>query len=49
MKVLEGKAAISEGNQRLKLTKGHEALMATGGAIDRRRFDKDQVESDPLY
>ena len=40
---------MREGNQRLKLTKGHEALLAEGEPWPGRSYNKDQVEEDPLY
>jgi hypothetical protein len=49
IKVLDGKAAVFEGDQRVKLTKGREALLAEAQPIVRRKYNKDQVEEDPLY
>ena len=49
VKVLEGKAVASEGNQQVKLTKGHEALVAEARPLVRQKFSEDQVEEDPLY
>ena len=49
VKVLEGKAVVSEGDRRVKLTKGHEVLLAEGQPLARQSFNKDQVEEDPLY
>ena len=49
VKVLEGKAVTFEGNQHLKLTKGHETLLAEGQPLARLKYTKDQIEEDPLY
>lgn len=51
VEVLDGKAVTFEGNQRvgLKIKRGHEALLAEGQPLVRRKFAKDQVEEDPLY
>ncbi|MFZ0961332.1 MAG: hypothetical protein WAO35_10550 [Terriglobia bacterium] len=49
VKVLEGKAVTFEGNQHVKITKGHEALMAEAQPLTRQSFNKGQVEEDPLY
>jgi hypothetical protein len=49
VKVLEGKAIASEGNQQLKLTKGHEVLVAAAQPLVRQNFNINQTEEDPLY
>ena len=49
VKVLEGKAVTSEGDQQVKLTKGHEALLAEAQPLARQSYNKDQIEEDPLY
>ncbi|MGO8815160.1 MAG: FecR domain-containing protein [Terriglobia bacterium] len=49
VKVLEGKAIASEGNQQLKLTKGREVLAAEAQPLVRQKFNTDQAEEDPLY
>jgi hypothetical protein len=55
VKVLDGKAAIYEGDQHVNLKKGHEALLAEArqesqiSNLKSQKFNKNQVESDPLY
>ena len=49
VKVLEGKAVTFEGDQQVKLTKGHEALLAEAQPLARQSYNKDQIEEDPLY
>lgn len=49
VKVLDGKATVSEDDHRVNLKKGHEALLAEGQPPAVRKFDKDQVENDSLY
>ncbi len=49
VKVLEGKAVTFEGDQQVKLTKWHEALLAEGQPLARQSYNKDQIEEDPLY
>ena len=49
VKVLDGKAETMEQNQQVKLTKGHEALLAEGQPLARQTYNKDQIEEDPLY
>lgn len=49
VKVLDGKAVTYEGAQEVKLKKGREALLAEAQPIVRQKFDKEQVEEDPLY
>ncbi len=49
VKVLDGKAEIRQGTQKLKLTKGHEALLAEGMPMLRKRFDKNQEEAGSLF
>jgi len=41
VKVLEGKAIASEGNEQLKLTKGHETLVAEAQPLVRQKFNTD--------
>jgi hypothetical protein len=48
VKVIEGKAVTLEGEQKIKLTKGHQALLGES-QLTRQEFNKDQVENDPLY
>ena len=49
VKVLEGKAVTSEGSQQVNLTKGHQVLLAEAQPLVRQKYNKDQVEEDPLY
>lgn len=49
VKVLEGKAVAYEGDQRVTLKKGKEALLAEAQPLTVQKFDKDQVESTALY
>jgi hypothetical protein len=49
VKVLDGKAVTYEGDEKVKLKKGSEALLAEGQPLVRQKFDKNQVENDPLY
>lgn len=49
VKVLDGKAKIREGDQNLNLSKGHMALLAESQPLVRQKYNKDQVEEDPLY
>jgi len=55
VKVLDGKAGIYEGDQRVNLKKGHEALLAEApqesqiSNLKSQKFDKNQVKNDPLY
>jgi hypothetical protein len=45
--VFDGKAAVSQGDQTIELTKGHEAVLTTSGPVD-QKFDRDQSKDD-LY
>ncbi|MFZ0961077.1 MAG: hypothetical protein WAO35_09240 [Terriglobia bacterium] len=49
VKVLDGKAVTYEGDQHVNLKKGREVLLAEGQPLDVQKFDKNQVENDPLY
>jgi len=49
VKVLDGDAVTYEGDQRVNLKKGHEVLLAEGQPLKAQKFDKTEVESDPLY
>jgi hypothetical protein len=49
VKVLDGKAVIYEGDQHVNLKKGREVLLAEGQPLAVQKFDKNQVENDPLY
>jgi hypothetical protein len=49
VKVLEGKAVTYEGDRRVSLGKGREALLAEGQPISRQKFNTAEVEDDPLY
>jgi hypothetical protein len=49
VKVLDGKAVTYEGDQRVNLKKGREALLAEAEPLAGQKFDKKQVEDDPLY
>jgi hypothetical protein len=49
VKVLDGKAVTYEGDQHVNLTKGHEALLAEAQPLKGQKFNKSQVEEDPLY
>ena len=49
VKVLAGDAVIYEGDQHVNLKKGREVLLAEGQPLKAQKFDKNQVESDPLY
>jgi hypothetical protein len=49
VKVLDGKAATYEGDQRVNLKKGREALLTEAQPLATQKFDKNQVEDDPLY
>ncbi len=47
--VLDGKATFSDDDQRINLKKGHEVLFAAAQAPVRQKFNKSEVENDPLY
>jgi hypothetical protein len=49
VKVLDGKAVTYEGDQKVNLKKGREALLAEAQPLAGQKFDKNQVEEDPLY
>jgi hypothetical protein len=49
VEVLDGKAVVTEGDNRVQLTKGHEALLAESQPPVKQKYDKSQVEDDPLY
>ena len=49
VEVLEGKAVTLEGDQTVQLSKGHEALLAESQPLVRKKYNKNQVEDDPLY
>jgi hypothetical protein len=49
VKVLDGKAVVTEDDRHLSLKKGHEALLAAGQAPVQKKFDKQAFENDPLY
>jgi uncharacterized membrane protein YgcG len=47
--VLDGEATVSEGDMHVNVKKGHTVLLATGQPFKAQSFNKDAVESDPLY
>ena len=47
--VLDGKATVYEGDAHVTLKKGHEALLGNGQALKSQKFNKETVETDPLY
>jgi hypothetical protein len=47
--VLDGKATVSEGDRRINLKKGREALLASTQPLAAQKLQKDAVEGDPLY
>ncbi len=47
--VLDGKALTIEGDKELKLTKGHEVLISEEKPLVARKYNKEQIEDDPLY
>jgi hypothetical protein len=49
VKVLDGKAVTYEGDQHVNVKKGHEVLPAESQPLKAEKFDKSQVENDPLY
>jgi len=49
VEVLDGKAVTYEGDNQVTLKKGHELLLAEGQPPVREKFNKNQVEEDPLY
>jgi len=49
VKVLDGDAVSYEGDQHVNLKKGRELLLASGQPFKAQKFDKSQVENDPLY
>jgi hypothetical protein len=49
VKVLDGKAVTYEGDQKVNLKKGHETLLAEAQPLAQQKYNKDQVEDDPLY
>lgn len=49
VRVLDGKAVTTEGDSHLALKKGHQALLIEGQAPIQKKFDKSDVENDPLY
>jgi hypothetical protein len=49
VKVLDGKAVTYEGDQHVDLKKGHEVLLAAGQPLTAHKFDKTEIENDPLY
>jgi hypothetical protein len=49
VKVLDGKAVTREGDQEVQLSKGHEALLAESQPLVRKKYNKGQIEDDPLY
>jgi hypothetical protein len=49
VKVLDGKAVTYEGDQDIALKKGREVLLAQGQPLVRKGFNKESVETDPLY
>jgi hypothetical protein len=46
---LDGEATVSQGDMHLTLKKGHTVLIAAGQRFKAQSFNKDAVESDPLY
>ena len=49
VKVVDGKATVSEDDRHINLKKGHEALLAEGQAPVVRKFDREQFKNDSLY
>ena len=49
VKVLDGKAVTYEGDEHVNLKKGREVLVAEGQPFTAQKFDKNEVENDPLY
>jgi hypothetical protein len=49
VKVLDGKAVTYEGDQHVNLKKGREVLLAEAQPFTAQKFDKNEIESDPLY
>jgi len=49
VKVLDGKAVTFEGDREVKLKKGHETLLAEAQPLAQQKYNKDQIEDDPLY
>lgn len=49
VKVLDGQAMVFEGDRQIKLKKGHETLLADAQPLSKQKYQKKQVESDPLY
>jgi hypothetical protein len=49
VKVLDGKAVVIEGDREVKLKKGHETLLAEAQPLAQQKYNKDQIEDDPLY
>jgi hypothetical protein len=49
VEVLDGKAITREGDAQVRLTKGHEALLAESQPPVKQKYNKDQIENDPLY
>ncbi len=49
VKVLDGKAVTYEGDQKVNLKKGHETLLAEAQPLVQQKYNKDQIEDDPLY
>lgn len=47
--VLDGEATVSEGDMHVNVKKGHTVLLATGLPFKAQSFNRDAVESDPLY
>ena len=50
VRVLDGKAAITDDGKQITLGKGHQAVLAAGAALPKREsFDEKQAKTDPLY
>jgi len=49
VKVLDGKAVVTEEDRHVNLKKGHEALLAEAQPLAQRKFDKKAFENDSLY
>ncbi len=49
VRVLDGEATVFQGDQHINLKKGHIVMLAAGAPFKAQSFNKDAVQSDPLY
>jgi hypothetical protein len=49
VRVLDGEATVFQGDQHINLKKGHIVMLAAGAPFKAQSFNKDTVQSDPLY